>query len=65
MGIDVTSILALINNLGVVIAKREFRVLSTEINKFIDWSLRIDLGENILFANEGTSSYGVLSRWND
>lgn len=49
---------SVINNIGVVIARREFRVLSTDINKFIDWSLKIVQGEEVLFAIEGTSSYG-------
>ena len=49
---------SVINNLGTVIAKREFRVLSIDINKFISWSLKIAQGSNVLFAIEGTSSYG-------
>lgn len=49
---------SVINNLGTVIARREFRVLSTDINNFISWSLKIAQGENVLFAIEGTSSYG-------
>ena len=50
----------IINNLGVVIARREFRVVQADINKFIDWSLKVTGVDNdkILFAIEGTSSYG-------
>ncbi len=51
-------VVSVINNLGTVIDRREFRVLTIDINKFINWSLRIAQGENVLFAIEGTSSYG-------
>ena len=63
VGIDTHSrkhVSTIINNLGVVIARREFRVTSNDINKFADWSLKVAGVENekILFAIEGTSSYG-------
>lgn len=48
----------IVNNLGVVIARREFSVTASIINKFIDWSLKIADGHSLLFAIEGTSSYG-------
>jgi transposase len=50
----------IINNLGVVIARRGFRVTACDINKFIDWVLKVAGVDNekILFAIEGTSSYG-------
>lgn len=50
----------IINNLGVVIARREFKVTGSDINKFIDWSVKVAGAESsgILFAIEGTSSYG-------
>jgi transposase len=56
----------IINNLGVVVSRREFRVLPKDFTSFIDWALRVtggalantDDSSNILFAVEGTSSYG-------
>jgi transposase len=50
----------IMTNLGVVIARREFAVTSKGINTFTDWSLKVTGVESkdILFAIEGTSSYG-------
>lgn len=48
----------IIDNLGTVVTRREFRVLTTDFSKFIDWSLRIVGEQKVLFAVEGTSSYG-------
>jgi len=63
VGVDTHSrqhVSTIINNLGTVMARREFRVLATDFNKFINWSLKIagEESQNILFAIEGTSSYG-------
>lgn len=49
--------LTLINNLGAVVGKREIRVLPNHMEKAIDWVITKTQG-NVLFAVEGTSSYG-------
>src|SRR5487761_1094632 len=63
VGVDTHSrnhVSTIINNLGVVVSRREFRVTANDINTFIDWVLKVADVENekILFAIEGTSSYG-------
>jgi transposase len=63
VGVDTHSrkhVSTIINNLGVVLARREFRVTNSDINKFIEWTLKVAGVEiaNMLFAIEGTSSYG-------
>jgi len=63
VGVDTHSrkhVSTIVNNLGVVVSRREFRVTSSDINKFTDWSLKVTgvANEEILFAIEGTSSYG-------
>jgi len=65
VGVDTHSrkhVATISNNLGVVIARREFRVTPNDINKFADWSLKVAGVENekILFAIEGTSSVLTL-----
>lgn len=47
----------LMSNLGVVLATREIRVTEKHLTQFVDWALR-QTGGNVLFAVEGTSSYG-------
>jgi transposase len=49
--------LTLIDNLGTVIGKREIKVLPQAMVKSIDWVMA-KTGGNVLFAIEGTSSYG-------
>ena len=49
--------LTLIDNLGCVVGKREIKVLPLQMEKAIDWVLGKTNG-NVLFAVEGTSSYG-------
>lgn len=48
---------AVMNNLGVVVAAREVRVTHKQLIQFVDWAQKITRG-NVLFAIEGTSSYG-------
>jgi transposase len=49
--------LTLIDNLGGVIGKREIKVLPRQMEKSIDWVVA-KTGGDVLFAVEGTSSYG-------
>jgi transposase len=63
VGIDTHArkhVATIMNNLGVVVARREFRVTGNDINTFIDWALKTASVENrdVLFAIEGASSYG-------
>jgi len=63
VGVDTHSrkhVSTIVNNLGAVVSRREFKVTAGDINKFIDWSLKVAGVEDkkILFAIEGTSSYG-------
>ncbi|HVA11369.1 MAG TPA: transposase [Candidatus Dormibacteraeota bacterium] len=46
-----------VNNLGVVIATRTVRVTAAHMQQFVNWVVKITDG-SILFAVEGTSSYG-------
>ncbi len=48
-----------IDNHGAVIATREIRVTSSQMNGFITWIRKVTHNaDNILLAIEGTSSYG-------
>jgi transposase len=49
--------LTLIDNLGAIIGKREIKVIPQHMEKAIDWVINKTDG-NVLFAVEGTSSYG-------
>ena len=49
--------LTLLNNLGVVVGQREFKVLPHHMEKAIDWVVKKTDGD-VRFAVEGTSSYG-------
>lgn len=60
IGIDTHShkhVATVINNLGVVLYTREVRVTSKQMVQFVDWAVSKTGGE-VLFAIEGTSSYG-------
>ena len=46
-----------VNNLGVVIATRTVHVTAKQMQQFANWVVKITDG-NVLFAVEGTSSYG-------
>jgi len=49
----------IVNNHGAVLATREIRVTSPQMNGFIAWIRKVtDNTENVLLAVEGTSSYG-------
>lgn len=49
----------IVNNQGVVLATREIRVTSPQMNGFITWVRKVTGSpENVLLAVEGTSSYG-------
>ncbi|MCL2108682.1 MAG: transposase [Oscillospiraceae bacterium] len=49
--------LTLVNNMGALVGKREIKVISHHMEKAIDWVTEKTQG-NVLFAVEGTSSYG-------
>jgi len=46
-----------VDNLGVVLASREIRVTTVQMTQFVDWAVKLT-GGDVLFAVEGTSSYG-------
>jgi transposase len=49
----------IVDNHGVVLASREVRVTSSQMNSFISWVRKVtDNAEAVLLAVEGTSSYG-------
>lgn len=49
--------LSLVNNMGALLGRREIKVLPCQMEKAIDWVVKKTEG-NVLFAVEGTSSYG-------
>lgn len=60
IGIDTHArkhVAVLVNNLGAVVGNHEIRVTIPQMERFIDWALK-RTGESVLFAIEGTSSYG-------
>jgi transposase len=60
VGVDTharSHVATMVNNVGVVIATREVRVTATQMQQFAAWVVKIT-GGDVLFAIEGTSSYG-------
>lgn len=55
----------IVSNRGVVLATREIRVTTPQMNGFMTWIRKTtDNAENVLLAIEGTSSYGEpLPNW--
>lgn len=60
IGIDTHArkhIAVIVNNLGVTLYTREIKVTLAQMTNFVDWAVKQTKG-NVLFAIEGTSSYG-------